>query len=421
MGAEEDSFSGAHGKPGDVKRVLLVDDEEPLVWSLSSRLSKARPHCEVDTAHDGEVALKKIQREPYDLLVADVRMPGMSGTELILEARRLQPALPVIIMTAYRTADVQKFVTSSSTSFLEKPFEYDRFVQLVDEAMARPAVGFSGAISVQTLPDIVQLYSLSGATGLLSVKHRGTVGQIYFEQGAIVHAAADGVAGEEAFYDVMHWRAGEFSMRVGQAAPTRSIRASWHELLMESCRRIDERHREDSGTHRLSSTGWTIVPPPASSEIEGDALEDLSWGSSFDERGSEPAATTEPTNDRTETNMNIKDSLTKLNALDGFIGACLVDSESGMLLGQEGGGNVNLEVAAAGNTEVVRAKRKTMQNLNLKDQIEDILISLGRQYHIIRPLRSRPTLFYYVALDRQRANLAMARIAIADVEKELNV
>lgn len=119
--------------------------------------------------------------------------------------------------------------------------------------------------------------------------------------------------------------------------------------------------------------------------------------------------------------MNIKDSLAKLNSIDGFVGAALVDSESGMLLGQEGGGALNLEVAAAGNTEVVRAKRKTMANLALKDGIEDILITLGKAYHIIRPLRGRPTLFFYLALDRTRANLAMARIGLADVEKELQV
>jgi hypothetical protein len=103
--------------------------------------------------------------------------------------------------------------------------------------------------------------------------------------------------------------------------------------------------------------------------------------------------------------MNIKDSLAKLNQIDGFVGAALVDSESGMLLGQEGGGNLNLEVAAAGNTEVVRAKPKTMQNLALKDGIEDILITLGKQYHLIRPLRTRTTPFFYVALDRQKSTL----------------
>ena len=119
--------------------------------------------------------------------------------------------------------------------------------------------------------------------------------------------------------------------------------------------------------------------------------------------------------------MNVKDALTKLNQIDGFVGAGLVDSESGMLLGQEGGGNINLEVAAAGNTEVVRAKRKAMASLKLNDNIEDILITLGKQYHLIRPLRSRNTVFFYVALDRSRANLAMARLMVADVEKELQL
>ena len=62
-----------------------------------------------------------------------------------------------------------------------------------------------------------------------------------------------------------------------------------------------------------------------------------------------------------------------------------------------------------------------MNNLALKDRIEDILISLSKQYHLIRPLRTRSSLFFYVALDRGRSNLAMARIALADVEKELQV
>lgn len=119
--------------------------------------------------------------------------------------------------------------------------------------------------------------------------------------------------------------------------------------------------------------------------------------------------------------MNVKESLAKLNSIDGFVGAALVDAESGMLLGQEGGGGMNLEVAAAGNTEVVKSKRKTINNLGLRDGIEDILITLGKQYHLIRPLRSRSTLFFYVALDRSRANLAMARLILADVEKELTV
>jgi len=119
---------------------------------------------------------------------------------------------------------------------------------------------------------------------------------------------------------------------------------------------------------------------------------------------------------------NVKESLVRILEIDGAIGACVVDSNSGMMLGAEGGGNlVNLEVAAAGNTEVVRAKRKTMKALNLTDAIDDILITLGKQYHLIRPLRANDALFIYLVLDKGKGNLAMARHQLSSIEATLQV
>lgn len=84
--------------------------------------------------------------------------------------------------------------------------------------------------------------------------------------------------------------------------------------------------------------------------------------------------------------------------VDGAVGVALVDYESGMTLGTQGGGALlDLEMAGAGNTEVMRAKMKTMHALQLNDAIEDILITLGRQYHIIRPLaEAKGELFPYL-------------------------
>ncbi|QJW84570.1 hypothetical protein HK414_15400 [Ramlibacter terrae] len=115
----------------------------------------------------------------------------------------------------------------------------------------------------------------------------------------------------------------------------------------------------------------------------------------------------------------IKQSPEDLLTLDGALCAAVVDASSGMMLGSMGSG-VDLEVAAAGNTEVVRAKLKTMRALGLNDVIEDILITLGKQYHIIRLSARKEGVFIYYVLDKQRANLAMARRKTADVDKELN-
>jgi hypothetical protein len=116
---------------------------------------------------------------------------------------------------------------------------------------------------------------------------------------------------------------------------------------------------------------------------------------------------------------NAKESLPKLLEIDGCVGACIVDSNSGMMLGALGGNGLDLEVAAAGNTEVVRAKRKTMKALNLQDGIEDMLITLGKAYHLIRPLQSNDALFVYLVLEKSKANLAMARLQLREVEKHL--
>lgn len=112
---------------------------------------------------------------------------------------------------------------------------------------------------------------------------------------------------------------------------------------------------------------------------------------------------------------NLAQSLEELMQIDGAMAAAVVDSNSGMVLGKAGGG-VDLDVAGAGNTEVVRAKLKTMKSLGLKDNIEDILITLGKQYHIIRPMAERTGVFVYLVLDKAKASLALARIKTAEIE-----
>lgn len=114
----------------------------------------------------------------------------------------------------------------------------------------------------------------------------------------------------------------------------------------------------------------------------------------------------------------IQQSIDNLLTADGAMCAAVVDSASGMMLGSAGTG-VDLEVAAAGNTEVVRAKLKTMRSLGLNDVIEDILITLGKQYHLLRPLAQKEGVFIYYVLDKAKANLALARRKLQEVEKDI--
>lgn len=121
---------------------------------------------------------------------------------------------------------------------------------------------------------------------------------------------------------------------------------------------------------------------------------------------------------------NLDLALKEMMAIDGAIGASVVDYNSGMSLGMLGSSKaLDLQVAGAGNTEVVRAKLRTIEQLGLNEDIEDVLITLSSQYHIIRPMTGRTSkgLFLYLALDRGRANLALARHRLKSIEAELEV
>ena len=121
-----------------------------------------------------------------------------------------------------------------------------------------------------------------------------------------------------------------------------------------------------------------------------------------------------------ELDVALKDAL----QVSGAIAAAVVDQHSGMALGTAGGGKeLDITVAAAANTEVLRAKLRTMQMLGLREKVEDILVTLESQYHLLRPVtgRSGQGLFIYLALRRDTANLAMARHRLRAIEQSLEV
>ena len=117
---------------------------------------------------------------------------------------------------------------------------------------------------------------------------------------------------------------------------------------------------------------------------------------------------------------NLKTSIDQAMTIEGALVVALVDANSGMCLAHAGSG-INIELAAAGNTQVVRAKLKTMETLGLRSALEDILITLQNQYHLIRLVPNHPGLFLYLVLDKQRGNLALARYRLTEIERGIKV
>lgn len=115
-------------------RVLVVDDEPSICRSLSMVLE--RFGFEVRTATDGHEALKSFRREPSDLVIADLKMPGISGLELLKEVKRLSPATPVVLLTAFGTVEVAvQAMKEGAFDFLQKPFDVEQLKDVLSRAL----------------------------------------------------------------------------------------------------------------------------------------------------------------------------------------------------------------------------------------------------------------------------------------------
>lgn len=112
-------------------------------------------------------------------------------------------------------------------------------------------------------------------------------------------------------------------------------------------------------------------------------------------------------------------NLQELQLIDGYIASALVDLESGMLMAGDGTA-LDLELAAAGNTEVLKSKLRVAEQLGLNEKVVDILITLQNQYHLLRPLESNEGIFLYLVLDKVKSNLAMSRHALKKFDHSLD-
>lgn len=222
------------------KRVLIVDDEEDLTWTLSKKLSKDSDLFELYCMNSGREAIDLLNQMPFDLVITDVRMPEVSGLDLLVEIKQLYPATKVVIMTAYGSSDVQKAAnTRGCFSYIEKPFEINELRQLILDAI-REKKGFKGSVSDFQLSDIIQLNCLGRLTSALKLNSEGEEGLICFQDGNIVHAETRHLEGEAAFYHIMSWPAGEFQVLRNYSPTRESITKGWQSLLLESLRRVDE-------------------------------------------------------------------------------------------------------------------------------------------------------------------------------------
>ena len=224
----------------ELKRVLVVDDEDDLTWSISKHLAKDKDKYDLICVNSGKKALDVLSQLPVELVISDIRMPEISGMELLIKIKESYPNTKVIIMTAYGSSEIQEEANKHGClKYIEKPFEINELRELILNVIAQKK-GFQGTISDFHLSDLIQMNCLGRLTSALNVQMEDHDGVIYFLEGNIVHAACNDLEGKEALYEILSWEGGSFSSERGKKSPKETIIEGWQSLLLEGMRRVDE-------------------------------------------------------------------------------------------------------------------------------------------------------------------------------------
>ncbi len=214
------------------KAVLIVDDEEDLTWSISRHLRRNGEWLDVRCVSTGTEALKFLNRQPVDLIVSDIRMPGLDGLGLLREVNENWPNTKVIIMTAYGSDGLEEEIEKLGTSYyIEKPFELRYLRKLVFEALEISPQEIEGLIVNEHIKDVIAFNCQTRRTSQVTFKNGVSQGIVYLQKGEIVHAECGNLEGEHALYNILDWEKAYYKIQPNQIAKKRTIRRRWQTLL----------------------------------------------------------------------------------------------------------------------------------------------------------------------------------------------
>jgi CheY-like chemotaxis protein len=237
--------------PIQSRRVVLVEDDAVLQKHVASTLHRSFCDLDVRGAKDASEALRLLEDERSCMLITDAQHHHLDAMALAASARKFRPGLPVIVMSSAPEPHMSRLPLSAA-AWLEKPPQVERLVGLVEHMLAIP-VGFSGALSIDGLADLVQLLSMANISGALYIEHGAERGTVWFDRGAIVDAALNGTRGSTGFHRMLRWQGGVFALDRQACSELHTIHVPTMQLLLEALQFQDE-ERAGSAAQPVSET-----------------------------------------------------------------------------------------------------------------------------------------------------------------------
>jgi two-component system chemotaxis response regulator CheB len=259
------------------RRVLFVDDDRQFLESMARVLGGlSHGSWEIHLAESPARVLELLQEHTVHLVVIDVEMPVLDGIQLLGLLNRRYPQVLKVVLTGFGSESVRAACLSNGAElFLEKPrstSEQESLFAALNELMrSKPEDGFHGVLRRVGLVDVIQLECLCRHSSVLEIKSSRRKGEIYIEDGTLIHAQCGALIGQEALNKMLRLSRGEFRLKSYVAPPERSLEGSWESMLMEAARVRDESGQLGEGDTLLwkASKAEPMGTPTPSGEPRG--------------------------------------------------------------------------------------------------------------------------------------------------------
>ena len=238
--------SETSGVPVKKFQVLFVDDSLAFLETFTELCGVlSNGSWEIHSAPSADRALTILQQNHIDLVVLDIGIPMVDGIQLLGIVSRRYPGIKIAVLTGKANESNRAVCLAGGAElFIEKPTSPEGikvvFNMLNDLVSWTHREGFSGTVRQVGLQEVIQLECIGRHSSILEIRNQQMFGQIYIEAGAITHAAAGALTGENAFYKLLKLTGGEFQVKPFKAPPQRTVQGGWENLLLEAAHAYDE-------------------------------------------------------------------------------------------------------------------------------------------------------------------------------------
>jgi CheY-like chemotaxis protein len=364
--------------------VLVVEDDQMFAKAVGRDLGEQG--FSVSVVHSVKDALATLGHGDFDVLLTDLQFGAQDGIDLLESLREVSPRTRAVLMSGFATArDYQRAVELGAVRVLCKPFTPMELLQCIRQAV-ECETGFRGSVHGLSLVDMLQMFNYGRRSVSITVAGQSP-GRLHLRDGQIVHVEHQGRVGEAALQSILAVPAGTLSTSALEEPVQTTLTRDFRELLLDALRSLDEDDAK-SGIEEVDELDLDFAVADSGPSPEHELL---------------PHA----------------EMLLRMRQIDGYIAACLVLSANGGVLGYHG--SLDLRPAALLTAEVIRRNQRTIDDLGLDDEAEDLLITVTHQYHLLRSLHSDVPAFVHLVLDRSVANLAMAKLALASAVRSVDL